>query len=116
MTHKQQLRLDLASGLKDIYYTVIKNGQIEYYRYQVVGNEILETSIGKLNSTILLRKDSIEGKESTDVQSKIWLASDWDYLMLKLETYDEDKVTTMIFTQGALDGQPITPLKAKAEI
>jgi hypothetical protein len=116
MTHKQQLRFDLASGLNDLYYTVIKKGQIAYYRYQVVGHEVLETSIGEFNTTILLRKDIIEGKEFADAQSKIWLASDWDYLMLKFETYDEDKITTMTYTQGSLDGQPITPLDAKAEI
>lgn len=116
MTHKQQLRFDLASGLNDIYYTIIKNGQIEDYRYQVVGHEVLATSIGELNTTILIRKDVIEGKVSADVQSKIWLASDWDYLMLKFETYDQDKVTTMTFNQGVLNGQPITPLETKAEI
>jgi hypothetical protein len=116
MTHKQQLRFDLASGLKDIYYTVIKNGKIENYRYQVIGNEVLATSIGELNTTILLRKDVIEGKESADIQSKIWLASDWDFVMMKFETYDKDKVTTMKFTQGTLDGRPITPLVTKAEI
>lgn len=116
MTHKQQLRFDLATGLNDLYYTIIKNGQIENYRYQVVGHEMLETNIGELNTTILLRKDIIEGKESADAQSKIWLASDWDYLMLKFETYDQNNVTTMTFMQGALDGQVITPLDAKAEI
>jgi hypothetical protein len=116
MTHKQQLRLDLASGLRDIYYTIIKNGKIEDYRYQVIGNEILATNIGKLNTTILLRKDVIEGKESADIQSKIWLASDWNFVMMKIETYDKDKVTTMKFTQGTLDGRPITPLETKTEI
>ena len=116
MTHKQQLRFDLASGLKDIYYTVIKKGKIEDYRYQVIGNEVLATNIGELNTTILSRKDIIDGKESADIQSKIWLASDWDYLMLKFETYDKDKVTTMKFTQGTLNGLPIRPIEAKAEI
>jgi hypothetical protein len=116
MTHKQQLRLDLTSGLKDIYYTVVKNGHVENYRYQVIGNEVLATNIGALNSTILLRKDIIDGKESADIQSKIWLATDWDFLMMKFETYDTDKVTTMKFTQGTLNGQPITPLETKAEI
>jgi hypothetical protein len=116
MTHKQQLRLDLASGLKNIYYTVIKNGKIEDYHYQVIGNEVLATNIGELNTTILLRKDIIEGKESADIQSKIWLASDWGFVMMKFKTYDQDKVTTMKFTQGTLNGQPITPLKKKAEI
>ena len=110
------MRFDLASGLNDLYYTVIKKGQIAYYRYQVVGHEVLETSIGEFNTTILLRKDIIEGKESADAQSKIWLASDWDYLMLKFETYNKDKVTNMTFVQGALDEEPITPLVAKTEI
>jgi hypothetical protein len=116
MTHKQQLRLDLAAGLSDIYYTVIKEGQIEAYRYQVLGHEVLETGIGKLNTTILVRKNVIEDKKFTAIKSKIWLASDWDFVMLKFETYDQDKVSTMTFTQGTLNGQPITPLKAKAEI
>jgi hypothetical protein len=116
MTHKQQLRLDLTTGLKDIYYTVIKNGQVENYRYQVVGHEVLETSIGELNTTVLTRTDVVDGEQSADAQSKIWLASDWDYLMLKFEAYDRNKVTTMTFVQGALDGQPITPLDAKTEI
>jgi hypothetical protein len=82
----------------------------------VVGREVLKTGIGEFNTTILLRKDIIEGKESADAQSKIWLASDWDYLMLKFETYEPNKATTMTFTLGALDGQPITPLDAKTEI
>jgi hypothetical protein len=115
MTHKQQLRFDLASGLTDIYYTVIKNGQIKYYRYLVIGHEPLETRIGRLNTTILLRKDIVDGKELTETQSTIWLASDWDFLMLKLETIDKDSVKTMTFTQGTLNGQPITPIEAKAE-
>jgi hypothetical protein len=115
MTHKQQLRFDLASGLTDIYYTVIKNGQVENYLYQVVGHEVLETSIGELNTTILTRTDVIDGEKSADAQSKIWLASDWDYLMLKLETIDKDSVKIMTFTQGTLDGRPITPLEAKTE-
>lgn len=116
MTHKQQLRLDLASGLSDIYYTVVKNGQIEYYRYLVVGHEVLETHIGPLNTIVVLRKDADKSKASNDIQSKIWLASDWDYLMLKLEAFDKDDTKTMIFTQGTLDGQPVTPLETQAEI
>ena len=77
---------------------------------------MLATNIGELNTTILFRKDVIEGKESEDIQSKIWLASDWDFLMLKFETYDKDNVTTMKFTQGTLNGLPIRPIEAKAEI
>lgn len=115
MTHKQQLRFDLASGLHDIYYTVIKNGQIKNYRYLVVGNEILDTEIGRLNTTILQRKDIVNGEESTETQSTIWLASDWDYLMLKFTTFNKGDTKTVTFTQGALNGQPITPLEAKAE-
>jgi len=82
----------------------------------VLGHEVLETGIGKLNTTILVRKNVIEDKKFTAIKSKIWLASDWDFVMLKFETYDQDKVSTMTFTQGTLNGQPITPLKAKAEI
>jgi hypothetical protein len=36
--------------------------------------------------------------------------------MMKIETYDKDKVTTMKFTQGTLDGRPVTPLETKTEI
>lgn len=115
MTHKQQLRLDLASGLNDIYYTVIKNGQIENYRYQVIDHEVLETKIGPLRATVLSRIEVTNNKESQDIQSKIWLASDWDYLMLKLETFNKDGTTTMVFTQGSLNGQPIIPLITEAE-
>ena len=49
------------------------------------------------------------------LQAVVQYLSVLDEEQLKLETFNKDGTTTMVFTQGSLNGQPIIPLITEAE-
>ncbi|MFT4886393.1 MAG: hypothetical protein ACJAY7_001987 [Pseudohongiellaceae bacterium] len=60
---------------------IIDAGKIEIQRFQIIGEEVLESKIGKLNCVIVqqIRQDT-DGKITT-----IWFSKDHSYLLAKLE-------------------------------
>ena len=110
MSHKLQLRKDIAKGRKNLSYTVISRGKLKQYQYRIVGHEILETPLGLLN-TVLIERIT----ESKSKNTKIWLASDWDHLIVKLEKHDQGKTQQMLITSGVLNNNSIRPLKIDIE-
>jgi hypothetical protein len=101
----EQLRIDIASGSKKIVYTIIRKGKKKQYQYQVIGNQILKTDQGSYNSLVIERLSGNSAKKT-----KIWFAVDWDYAILKLETYEKNSKKTMVLNQGKLNGNSILPL------
>ena len=102
----QQLRLDLNVAGKELTYNVIRKGKLTKYRYQLIGHEILETTQGSFNSLRIERID-----ENGNKKTRLWFATDWDNVILKLEKLGTDSKITMILNQGNLNGIPILPLK-----
>jgi hypothetical protein len=107
----QQLRVDVASGKEKFAYTVIRKGQLKQYKYRVLGRETVTTSNGSFNSLIVERLGN-----NTSKKAKIWLATDWDFIILKMETFEKDANKTLVFDQGQLNGNLILPLKNTTEI
>lgn len=105
MSHKQQLRRDLAAGKDVLTYAVISRGKLKQYRYDVVADEVLTTPIGPLD-TRLIQRISDDGKTTT----KVWLAKDWDFIMIKLERSEKGDTQEMQFTGGQMGNQIISPL------
>ena len=107
----QQLRIDVASGKEKFAYTVIRKGQLKQYQYRVLGHETVTTSNGSFNSLIVERLGN-----NTSKKAKIWFATDWDFIILKMETFEKDAKKTLVFDQGQLNGNLILPLKNTTEI
>lgn len=107
----EQLRLSIASGKEKFGYSVISRGTSRQYQYQVIGNQILRTNQGSYNSLVIERLS-----ENSAKKTKIWFALDWDYVILKLETYEKNSKKTMVISRGKLNGNLILPLENKVEI
>ena len=107
----QQLRIDVASGKEKFAYTVIRKGQLKQYQFRVLGRETVNTSNGSFNSLIVERLGNNASKKA-----KIWLATDWDFIILKMETFEKDAKKTLVLDQGQLNGNLILPLKNTTEI
>ncbi len=73
------LRRDLATGAKHIEYRVADRGEIRTYVFDVVGEEQLVTSIGKLD-TIKVTKG----------ETTFWCAPALDYLMVQIVKQEDD--------------------------
>ena len=104
MSHKQQLRRDMAAGKDVLTYAVISRGKLKQYTYDVVADEVLTTPIGPLD-TRLIQRISDDGSTTT----KVWLAKDWGFIMIKLERSEKGDTQKMQFTGGQMGNQIISP-------
>jgi hypothetical protein len=110
VTQKLQLRLDLQSGKETLSYPVISRGKLKQYDFKIIANEVLETAIGPLNTVLVQRV-----REDNQRQTKIWLATDWDYVAVRLEQTEDGDSSEMNIINGEVNNQPLQPLKIATE-
>jgi hypothetical protein len=107
----QQMRLDLLEGREKFTYTLVRKGKFKQYQYHVVANEIINFGKGDYNSLLVERLEQDSSKKT-----RIWFALDWDFVILKMETFEKNSIKTMVLDQGMLNGNSILPLKNRVEI
>tara|TARA_B110000879_G_C11174897_1_gene515467 strand:+ start:1915 stop:2754 length:840 start_codon:yes stop_codon:yes gene_type:complete len=105
ITHRLQLRRDLNSGKQIFSYPVISRGKLKQYDYKVVSEQILQTTIGPLN-TVKVERVIKEGDKTVNV----WLATDWDYLVVKLEQSKDKDGHHLELRSATINNITITPL------
>ena len=98
-----QLRLILLKNSGHIDTTVfpeIDRYKIKQYTVKKLGEEQLQTDLGTFTAVKLE-----ERRVNRDDHTLIWLAKDWDYLILRLQRIEEGKVEFEInLKQATLDG------------
>ena len=112
LTHKLQIRRDLKAGFLASSYPVMSRDKIKEYEYEIVGLEILETSIGPIKTTKIRRVVNSNKKRET----VLWLANDWEFLTVKLVHLEKGESHQLDITAGQVGGKDITSLKRKIEI
>ena len=111
VTHKIQIRRDLHSGARPLSYKVMKRGKLRIYDYDIIGEEIIDTALGKLKATKIQRVVNSDKNRNTVV----WLANDWDYLIVKLTHTDNGDTNTLNISQGIVDGKKLVPIQSIQE-
>ena len=108
ITLKLQIRRDLQAGKKTLSYPVISRGKLKTYHYRIVGQELLETKLGSLNSLHIERIHDSDDNRVTE----IWLASDWDYLVIKLRHKKHSEDNQMDIEHAVIAGIDVQSLPA----
>lgn len=108
LSHQEQLRLDmaLASGPlqgKTFHYDIVKKGKISHYQYRVGGAEVIETEAGPIDC---IRIDKIE--DDDDRQTRVWLAKNWGYIIVRLDHEEKGSTNTMELVGGTINGKKVT--------
>ena len=106
MTQLEQLRLTLLAGETEpdnIVMRVADGKRIKDSRLQLVGEEIVETPLGNVATLHFTRLH-----DSAERSSDIWVAPQWDYLMVKTVHVEDDKPVEMVLTSAAIAGVPVT--------
>ncbi len=98
-----QLRLDLINQKALNDYQIADGGKLKTYTFEVLGEEIIETRLGKLNTVKVLRRQKTNSKRSTT----LWLARDWDYIMVRLHREEKDGKHYKIDVDSATVAQTI---------
>src|SRR5581483_1281065 len=103
ITHFFQLREDLRSRkIKNvnpgnpgnpgnqlaIQYTVLEPSHVKQYPFQIIGEEKLNTAMGDFKTIVVLHTS--ENKERI---TKLWLAEELDYIIVKLEQTRKGKLS-----------------------
>ena len=106
MTQLEQLRLTLLAGEAEpdnIVMRVADGKRIKDSRLRLVGEEMVETPLGSVATLHFTRLH-----DSAERSSDIWVAPQWDYLMVKTVHVEDDKPVEMVLTSAAIGGVPVT--------
>ncbi len=104
LTYQLQLRKELMATKKLSEYLVADKNRLKSYEFEVLGKEIINTELGKLNTIKIQRIRDKKSKRNT----LIWLAEDWDYLVVQLHQTEKGKLYKIKVAQASLNGTPIT--------
>lgn len=102
LSYQEQLRLDILNNENfcEKTYTIIDTGKTKQYTVRAIGEEWLETKVGKLLTLKL--EQTREGK---DRRTEIWLAKDWQYLIVKLQRFEDGKSDQLLELKEAVIGE-----------
>jgi len=89
-------------------YDIVDGDTIETQQYRVVGEEVLPTPLGELNTIKLERV-----REASDERvTKIWLAVDWNYLLTRVEQLNSSGLKIVLDLKFAkLNGEIVSTEK-----
>jgi len=90
LLYQYSLMRDMRSGQTHFTYTIADGGTEKLYVFESLGEEVIETPLGKMRTIKVVRH-----REDSDRKSTFWSAPDIDYLPVKLENVD-DGVTTLV--------------------
>lgn len=104
--YQLQLRNDLINQRPLSSYKVADGGRLKTYKFKNMGSELLNTTIGPLRSTKIERV-----REDSKRTTQIWLADDWDFLIIKLQQTEKNgKKYEINLTHATVNGQTISGL------
>ena len=108
LSYSVQLGQDIANkALEEFHYQVLDEDGFYDHLYQITTQEILDTPLGKLNTVKIERIRESDSLRRTTV----WLASDWDYLLVRLEQISGSSNETELTIESAtMDGAEVTGL------
>lgn len=93
-----------AEDQNEFRYFIVDGDEVEEHVYRIVGNESIVTPAGVLSTVKLERVRESSSKRKTT----IWLAKDWQYLLVKLEQISSSGTFTEILLESAMiDGSAI---------
>lgn len=90
LSYQEQIRLDLLNGKTEFKYKVAYKQRLKEYEFKIVNTSKLKTTLGNINVIEIIQVDS--DKES----NRIWLASDYEYLIVKLKSTSSAGITNTI--------------------
>lgn len=107
-----EIRKQLQAGNSEVVFSGIDKGELEEFRFHVVGEEITTTSLGDFRAVKLERIR----EPGSDRTTEIWLALDWDYILIKLVQEEPGSSTIELeLKQATLGDEKVTALQPDSE-
>lgn len=104
--YQLQLRKDLINKRELGPYSIADGGRLKTYEFAVLGKALIETPLGKFNAVHVQRI-----RKNNKRATHIWLAEDWDYLIVKLQQIEKGgKAYEINLSSATLGEQVVTGL------
>lgn len=105
LTAFQVIRQQLQTGASEIHFTVLDRDEPELWHFRVLTQGLLHTDLGDFTAVHLERVRGEGNKRRTE----FWLASDFDYLLLKLVQEEPNgRTLTLNVASATLNGVPLS--------
>lgn len=106
LSYQLQLSADMLNRKDKVSYKVADGGRLKTYNFEVQGQEVLDTPLGKLNTTRIKRI-----RDDNERVTILWLATDWNHLLVKIWQQEEDgKHYEINLASARLNGEKVTGL------
>lgn len=102
LSYQVQLQKDLLAGKDHLSYQIADGGELKTYRFEVVGEEVLDTPLGKVNTIKVARS-----RDDSDRVTNAWLAKDWNYLLVRLQQKEDGDSHSISITKAEVNGKRI---------
>ncbi|MDA0979551.1 MAG: DUF3108 domain-containing protein [Proteobacteria bacterium] len=105
LSYQYQLRLDVAeaitTGVNDpiLEYLVADEEKRKLYRFEIVGEETIETPVGAMNTVRVERL-----REDSNRETIFWLAVDHDFVLVKFIQLEGDKGFELNLSSATVGG------------
>ncbi|MEZ0122232.1 MAG: DUF3108 domain-containing protein [Candidatus Reddybacter sp.] len=101
ISYQLQLRRDLSQPDSALKYKVISHGKIKHYQFERLGEELISTGLGDIN-TLKIRRI----RENEDRETIFWMAEELAYLPVKVWQREDDGETyEMTLKSVTIEGQ-----------
>lgn len=107
--YQTQMRLDMIRdpGVQQLAYTATNGVRNRVYTFDCLGEELLDTPLGKLRTIKFMRTGDDDNREVF-----IWVAPDWEYLLVRVDQTKEpgDKTERMVLKSAKIGGKKVVGL------
>lgn len=86
LNYQLQLQVDVGSGNKELKYEVIHKGKVRQYRFEVMGEETIDTRLGKKQALLVQKLRDGDKKRDT----RLWFDQSPPYPLLKMIQTEPD--------------------------
>lgn len=91
LTYIVQASIDLSQGKTELHYPIFKGDYVKLYSFEVVGEEVINTKIGKLKT---IKVERVGDKQDRTITA--WFSTDNNYQLVRLNESKKGKTTYQI--------------------
>lgn len=107
-SYQLALQLDVARGEDNLSYIVLDGNDLDTYDFRLLGEEIIETPLGALNT---VKVERVRDPGQNQRKTTLWFATDWDHLLVQLNQVERDgKEYTIMLQGGQVNGKAVKGL------
>lgn len=101
LSYQLQMRQDFLAGKKSVSYNVTDGQKNSSFVFEIVKEEIIDSALGKVKAV------KVKRVQSGTKETYVWLAKDYQYLLIKFEQRKDGFLYTFTLNKAVLNGKPI---------